>query len=107
MIVTAWNNGKRHLTGAGYGLKIRREDRDRHFKRAWKSVTIVLPDGSEIGNLNIEKRSFWSDGCRELISSEIGRWLLSSGHGPWLPGKPPQFHLEPDGERRFRLSMPR
>ena len=106
MIVTAWNNGRHHATGAGFGLKIRREDRDRYFKRTWKSVTIVLPDESEVGNLNIDKRSFWSDSCRELINSDIGRWLLASGHAPWAPGQPPQFRLEPNGERRFRLSVP-
>jgi hypothetical protein len=37
MIVTAWNNGKYHKTGAGYGFKVSIEDRDKYFKKDWKN----------------------------------------------------------------------
>lgn len=33
MIVPAWNNDKYHLSGAGYGLKLEAEDRDRYFRK--------------------------------------------------------------------------
>jgi len=42
MIVTAWNNGKKYATGAGYGVKIKAEERDRFFKKSWKNVLLDL-----------------------------------------------------------------
>lgn len=102
MKVTAWNNGSYHQSGAGYGLKISAIDRDRHFKKAWKSVLIGLPDGSDV-EVNTNKASFWNDSCRELISKEIGAWLIERGYAPWPMRAPPTFELEPVGERRFAL----
>ncbi|MCE5338439.1 MAG: hypothetical protein LLF90_07135 [Methanomicrobiaceae archaeon] len=48
--------------------------------------------------------TFWTT-CPELKSSVIGRWMLDLGVIPWVKGKPPQFDLEPAGDRRFRLSL--
>jgi hypothetical protein len=42
MIVTAWNNEKYLASGAGYGLKISVADRDKCFRREWRSVFILL-----------------------------------------------------------------
>jgi hypothetical protein len=49
-ICSAWNNGQHESTGAGYGLKIPVADRDKYFKKEWKSVTLELPvnDGSKV-----------------------------------------------------------
>jgi hypothetical protein len=33
MIVTAYNNGQHHPSGAGYGLRLSVKDRDKYFKR--------------------------------------------------------------------------
>jgi len=33
MIVTAWNNGEHHPTGAGYDLQIDARDRDKYFRK--------------------------------------------------------------------------
>ena len=43
MIWVGWNNGKHHLTGAGYGLKVNAADRDQYFSRVWQTVLIELP----------------------------------------------------------------
>lgn len=102
MEVTAWNNGRYHPTGAGYGLKISAIDRDRHFVRAWKSVFIRLPNGADI-EVNTDKASFWNNSCRELISREIGAWMIERGHAPWPRNAPPTFELQSIGERRFIL----
>lgn len=72
MKVVAWNNGQHHASGAGYGFKVARTDRDRFFETSWESVILVLPNGIEI-DVNIAKDSFWSDSCRELISKGIGQ----------------------------------
>jgi len=102
MIVTAWNNGIKSETGSGYGLKVSIPDRDLHFQRAWKTVSITLPNGVET-EVNIDKGSFWNGTCRELISKQIGKWLLESGNAPWPLGKPPRFELAPLGGRLFIL----
>jgi hypothetical protein len=102
MEVTAWNDGKHSKTGAGYGVKLSVEDRDREFDRNWKSVTIELKGGDAV-SVNVAKKSFWSGTCRELIHAEIGRWLFAKGLAPWPTGNPPKLQLVPTGKARFKL----
>ncbi len=99
MIVTAWNNGQHHPSGAGYGLKITVADRDRYFHREWRSVTLILEGQTQPIEINISKPSFWGETCHELISAEIGRWLKQNGLTPWAKGNPPKLVLEPMSER--------
>src|SRR5215203_5180115 len=47
MQATAWNNGSRNSSGAGYGLRIAQEDRDRLFDRDWSNVVFEL--AGEVG----------------------------------------------------------
>jgi hypothetical protein len=104
MQVTAWNNGRHHGTGAGYGFKLRAEDRDRHFKQSWPTVFVSLPDCTGEVEVNISKASFWGATCRELISREFGRWLQAHQYAPWAPGTPPTFQLVPTHTNHFRLT---
>jgi len=103
MIVTAWNNGSWHESGAGFGLKVDREDRNKYFIREWGVVEIVFGVADTPATVNIDKDSFWNQTCRELISKEIGCWLIRSGLAPWTPDHPPKFRLTPIGENQFRL----
>jgi hypothetical protein len=104
MVWTAWNNGKHHSSGAGYGIKVPIADRNTHFKRDWSTVTLELPDdASRMIEINVSKSSFWSDTCHELISQEIGRWLLEKRIAPWPPGQPPKLRIESLADRRFRV----
>jgi hypothetical protein len=89
MIWTAWNNGKHHASGAGYGFKIAVADRDRHFQRGWDTVSVELPQsggGPLAVEVNIAKDSFWSEECREVIHHD--------GHGayPELRNQRPMAH---------------
>ncbi len=106
LIWTAWNNGQHHGTGSGYGLKVPKTDRDRYFDREQHSVNITLPDSGEEVSVNTEKKSFWSDTCRELISHELGRWLLRTGLAPWPNGNPPKIHVMACGNGRFEILNP-
>ena len=103
---TAWNNGRRHASGAGYGLRLSLADRDRFFRRDWRSVTLRLVDAS--GSVNVEvncaKNSFWNGTCRELVAREIGRWFLHLGLAPWPEGRPPRFDLTSVAPRVFRVA---
>lgn len=58
MIFVAWNNGQHHNSGAGYRLKISAADRDKYFRREWKSAFMLLEGQSEPIEVNIAKPSF-------------------------------------------------
>jgi hypothetical protein len=103
MEVTAWNNGKHHATGVGYGFKLNATDRDKYFKRSWQTVLVSLPGVQRPVEVNIAKASFWGDACRELINREFGCWLLENNYAPWPSGVPPKFHMHHIRENHFRL----
>lgn len=100
MKATGWNNGARHASGAGYGIRIGREDRDRYFAADWADVEISLPSGVT-ATVNVSE-SFWKR-CSELRSAEIGRWMIAAGLAPWY-GTPPVMDLKRVAKRRFQLS---
>ena len=106
MIWTAWNNGRHHASGAGYGFRINADDRDQHFDRRWRTVSVELPTsmGPVTVEANTAKRSFWEGACRELINREIGQWLRESGYAPWRGNRPPTFRVEGLGRGRFRVA---
>jgi hypothetical protein len=105
MIAVAWNNGKHHRSGAGYGLKLQTRDRDRYFHREWKTVFLELQGYPQPVEINIDKPSFWGPTCKELIHKQIGLWLMENSLAPWPKGKPPKLILRPMFEpRHFRLS---
>ena len=101
MIVTAWNNGSYHESGAGYGLKIQVSDRDNFFDENWKFILLELENHPELVSVNIDKSSFWGANCRELISKEIGLWLRSINLAPWPKGKPPKLLMNNVSENIF------
>lgn len=103
MIVTAWNNGKHHRNGAGYGFKFDATDRDRNIQRSWRTLVVELPNGQRV-EANIDKPSFWSGSCREIISKEFGAWLLQNRYAPWPKGSPPKFRLSHQSGNHFKLS---
>ena len=101
IVAFGWNNGSPdNRTGAGYGIRLSKEDRDRYFQREWDSVEIELENG-ELVKVRLSN-SFWRR-CVELRSSKIGRWMLENGYAPWPKGSPPKFKLIPAGERKFKL----
>ena len=101
MIVTAWNNGSHHPSGAGYGVKIAITDRDRFFKPEWRNVILELEEEELSISINIDKKSFWGSTCRELISKDIGEWFIKNGLAPWPKGSPPKLILEPLEGNKF------
>lgn len=101
MIVTAWNNGSFHRTGAGYGLRIDLTDRDTIFNRAWSDVLLDLPSGLT-GILMRISPSFWRQ-CPELRSAAIGKWLISVGHSRWPKHTPPTFTMVQVQGNHFRI----
>lgn len=102
MKVSGWSNSTPNVrTCAGYGVRVQYDDRDRYFQRSWGSVEVVL-DSGEAAEVSLSK-TFWTT-CPELKSTVIGRWMLKQRVIPWAKGKPPEFDLEPIGDRRFRLT---
>lgn len=105
MIVTGWNNGEHHPTGAGYGFKVDVNDRDNYFKKEWEYVILKLQGDVKEVVVNIDKPSFWSDACRELISKEIGIWLIRNKKAPWPTGNPPKMRMEQIDDNRFEVEF--
>src|SRR5712692_5638508 len=81
-LAVAWNNGSHHRSGAGYGLKISAADRDAHLRREWGTVDLYFPGRDKPAAVNVDKESLWGGTCRELISREIGEWLISNHMAP-------------------------
>lgn len=102
MISSAWNNGKHHPSGAGYGIKISLTDRDQYFKREWSHILLELEGESELVEISIAKPSFWNTTCRELINKRIGLWLIKNRKAPWPKNCPPKIELQNILENRFR-----
>ena len=71
---TAWNNGSHKMNGAGYGIKIDPRDRDRYFRKPNAFLRLEGQTGDI--SVNTDKPSFWNGTCRELISKDIGLWLI-------------------------------
>jgi hypothetical protein len=105
MIWTAWSNGRNSVTGAGNGFVVEAADRDQYFKREWRSVAIELPyeNGHRRAAVSVDKNAFWNVTCRELISRDIGLWLLAQQHAPWQRRYHPKFEVEPRGDSCFRV----
>jgi len=101
-VVTGWMIGAPNLkTGAGFGIRIPIKDRDRLFKKKWKSITIKL----ELG-INFEaklSKSFWGE-CPEIRNKWIGKWLIENDLAPWPKNNPPKMKLKSTGIRIFKLS---
>jgi hypothetical protein len=104
MIVTAWKNGTPTPSGAGYGVKLAADDRDRYFQRDWDTIELELEGYAHVVKVNVAKLSFWNSTCRELIHSEIGRWLIDNGLGCWQMRQPPKLSLKFIGGNHFRLT---
>jgi hypothetical protein len=102
MLATGWNNGSHSATGAGYGLRIAREDRDRYFNEAWGHAVFDLAGEAEATTRL--SASFWRS-CTELRSAELGRWMRRHGIAPWPKGRPPQFEVRPVGGNRFTVAV--
>jgi len=101
--VTVWNNGTFSKNGASYGLKISIADRDNYFKKSNKTAVLHLPGKTETISVNTGKSSFWSPICRELISKDIGQWLIANNLGKWPKGSPPKLTMISLGNDEFRL----
>lgn len=103
MIWVAWKNGPFRQSGAGYGFRMSRDDRDRWFDPLWNQVVLELRGMRTRAHVtvNINKASFWSGNCRELISYEIGTWMNGEGLAPWRRGAPPKFRATKSSAARF------
>jgi len=64
-------------------------------------VNLKLEGNTEPVEVNVDKPSFWNSTCHELISKEIGKWLMKNGFAPWPKYNPPKLILEPMSHNRF------
>lgn len=101
MIVTTWNNGQFHKTGAGYGFRVNKKDRNSFFNPTWESIYVVV----ENEQIEIElRKTFWST-CNELRSKTIGEFLINHNLESWTKGKPHHLILTPIKDQLFSLNL--
>ena len=105
MIVTAWNNSKRHSIDAYYGIKISAIDRKKYFNKKWKYVRLKLQGKAGDVVVNVNKKSFWDPRCRELAHKNIDVWLQKNVEIPWEKGCPPKMVMKHIGSNRFKVSV--
>jgi hypothetical protein len=101
---SGWHNGSPRHSGAGYGIRISKADRDRYFVHGWDKVELHFPSGEGV-EVSLTK-SFWKPKtpCAELRSAAVGRWLIEQGTAPWPKGSPPQLTLAPHGPKCFAVT---
>lgn len=104
-IARTWNNGSHHPSGAGYGLKIRLQDREQFFNRNWQTVILHLDGQERSVEVNVAKASFWNRTCGELISREIGVWLQRNNRNHWPNRQPHEVRFTVVDERAFRVEF--
>jgi len=100
MNVTCWSNGSPRKTGSGYGIKIRKYDRDRYFSKHWKNITIIIPKIGQI--VTSLSPSFWGE-CVEIRSKYIGLFIIHNSLHKWRRGKPHVLNLSKVSSNKFRL----
>ena len=100
--VSGWNNGDHSSTGAGYGIRIGKKNRDLHFDRGWNKAIIEI-EGHKTVSTNITS-TFWTT-CPELRSKYIGQWMILKKLAPWSKGNVPELILEQKEENRFILKL--
>ena len=104
-IAKTWNNGHSHASGAGYGIKITMQDRERFFNRSWQTVILHLSGNTNPIEVNVAKPSFWNRTCGELISQEIGIWLQRNNIATWPSRRPHRVRMTVIGEREFNVEI--
>ncbi|MBA7666754.1 hypothetical protein ES703_74835 [subsurface metagenome] len=105
IIGRGWYTGTRNYdTGSGFAIAIKKEDRDRFFKKAWKSVVLRFEGFNEEVEVNIDKFSFWNK-CPELYKKEIGIWFKENNVIKWPKRKPPRVELEQIKENFFNVKL--
>ena len=104
-ITKTWNNGHRHASGAGYGIKITMQDREQFFNRSWQTVILHLSGNTSPIEVNVDKPSFWNRTCGELIKKDIGSWLLRNNCEVGTPGWPFEVRMIVIGDRGFKVEL--
>lgn len=105
MRASGWHNGSPSASGAGYGIRISKADRDRYFEPTWTHVQLQYPDGNTT-RVGLSS-SFWKPltPCSELRSATIGRWLRARGVAPWKSGSPPKMIVSPLSDNHFSVEL--
>ncbi|MDD5456320.1 MAG: hypothetical protein PHV30_04725 [Candidatus Margulisbacteria bacterium] len=105
MIVTCWKGGNGNVFDPiGYGLKVAIQDRDKYFNSNWDNIRVELNDNITV-LIKTNKKSFWNNSCHELISVEVGKWLIENNIAPWPKGNPPKLRLDLISNNYFKLSI--
>ena len=101
--VTAWTNGKpNYETGSGFGIRIKKSDRDLFFFQH-ESNTSEVSIETEFDNFTVQiSGSFWNK-CHELRSPLIGKWIVHHKLHIAPKGQPNKMLLERISKTEYKL----
>jgi hypothetical protein len=81
MKAKAWNNGRHHPSGAGYGVKLSAGDRDRWFQKDWAAIRIQVP-GEGTTEVPCRSRSGGGAPSCAVLRSVAGCGVVGWRRGP-------------------------
>jgi hypothetical protein len=92
-LVSTWNNGSRHASGAGYGIRFSRGVLETIFQPNTKSIRLRIGADHATEHTVRISNSFWT-GCPEVRDQRIGIWLKILGLDHWETGRPHKLVFE-------------
>jgi hypothetical protein len=86
---SSWNNGKpNYQRGTGLGLRIDTAYQPTIFSGQFTTIDIYHNNSLIAGNVNVSNKA-----CHELISVDIGLWLINNNLHQWPVNKPHRFTI--------------
>lgn len=95
--VKTWQNGQPKKTGAGYGIRIAKNDYS--ILKNWKEIIV---EGNKI--LRNDETKF-TEKCPEIRNKIIGKFLIENHLDKWKKGEPKKLILHNVGENKFELKL--
>jgi hypothetical protein len=86
---SSWDNGSPDYgTGTGLGLRIDQSYQAVIFNSNFNNINLYHNGELIAKNVNVSNKN-----CRELISKEIGLWLIKNKWHKWPTGQPYRFKI--------------
>ncbi|EOW9174415.1 hypothetical protein [Vibrio cholerae] len=102
MEVKVWTNGKpNYSTGAGFGIRIARADRENNFSQSQPNIKLLIDDA--VVDLQLTP-SFWKK-CHEIRHRKIGKWIVFHDLHKALKGHPNKLVLERTRPNEYKLCL--
>lgn len=101
MLVSTWSNGDPRPTGSGYGIRI--SSKDVPTINQYDAIKIKM--SGEQKEIVVSVSASFGNGCHELRSAAIGRWMIGRGLEQWPKGSPHRLTMKRIHSNHFSLGV--